>query len=128
MPTRLTGAALPLGQDRAASAALAFYVAYMKNLPLDQRQTTEGSEYMHEVELLRDELILRTPALEEILASPVNSRLLARMTHVVDDNAAVQLLDSLPDDVANRRLAMLVGGSYLDATGTSDSELVTNDV
>ena len=83
---------------------------------------------MLEVKLLREELILRTAALEETLASPVHSRLLARMTHVIDDNAAAQLLDSLPENAATRRLAMPAGGSHLDATGTSDSELTSNDV
>ena len=92
LATRLTGAALPLGQDRAAAAALAFYVGYMKDLPQDQMQMTEGSAYMDEVACLRDELIGRNPALEEILESPVQSRLLAWITHVVDDNTAVRLL------------------------------------
>ena len=67
----------------------------MNNLPQDQMQTTEGSPYTDEIELLHSELIGRTPVLEEILASPVQSRLLARMTHAIDDNAAFKLLESL---------------------------------
>ena len=35
MLARLTGSALPLGQDRAAETALAFSVNYMSNLPED---------------------------------------------------------------------------------------------
>ena len=100
----------------------------MNNLPQDQMQTTEGSPYTDEIELLHSELIGRTPVLEEILASPVQSRLLARMTHAIDDNAAFKLLESLPEDVANLRLAMLAAGSHLDAIGTSKCKLVTNDV
>ena len=54
MSARLTGAALPLGLDRAAAAALAFYVGYMNNLPRDQLRMIGGSTYMEETASLRD--------------------------------------------------------------------------
>jgi hypothetical protein len=43
---------------------------------------------MEEIAELRDELIVRTPAAAEVLESPVPGRLLARITHVVDDSLA----------------------------------------
>eukprot|EP00617_Octactis_speculum_P018477 CAMPEP_0185744756 /NCGR_PEP_ID=MMETSP1174-20130828/2928_1 /TAXON_ID=35687 /ORGANISM="Dictyocha speculum, Strain CCMP1381" /LENGTH=96 /DNA_ID=CAMNT_0028418335 /DNA_START=30 /DNA_END=317 /DNA_ORIENTATION=+ len=96
----------------------------MIGLPEDQLHDTERSPYMEEVGLLRDELIERTPAVAEVLASPVRCRLQARVNHVVDDRKAVEFLEALPGDIAIRRTAMAAGGSHLDAIGTSKSELL----
>ena len=58
----------------------------MIELPEDQLRATECSPYMDEIGVLREGLIERTPALAEILESPVRDRLLlARINHVVDD-------------------------------------------
>jgi len=126
MAPRLTGAGLPLGHDRAAAAALAFSVNYMTGLPEDQLHETERSPYMEEIGALRDGLIERTPALAEILVSPVRGRLLARANHVADDKKAVEFLEALPGDIAIRRTAMAAGRTHLDAVGTSKSELLPN--
>eukprot|EP00617_Octactis_speculum_P005143 CAMPEP_0185793408 /NCGR_PEP_ID=MMETSP1174-20130828/159455_1 /TAXON_ID=35687 /ORGANISM="Dictyocha speculum, Strain CCMP1381" /LENGTH=106 /DNA_ID=CAMNT_0028488545 /DNA_START=152 /DNA_END=472 /DNA_ORIENTATION=+ len=72
----------------------------------------------------REGLIERTPALAEILESPVRGRLLEQVNHVVDDKKAVEFLDALPGDIAILRTAMAAGATHLDAIGTSDSELL----
>ena len=128
MATRLTGAGLPLGRDRAAAAAIAFSTNYMLGLPEDQRHDTERSPYMAAIEALRVELIRRTPAVAEVLESPVPGRLQARITHVVDDKKAEELLAALPEGTAATRTAMPAGGTHLDAIGTSKGELLSKKV
>ena len=128
MAPRLTGAGLPLGQDRAATAALAFSVNYMTDLPEDQLRETECSPYMDETGVLREGLIERTPVLAEILESPVRGRLLARANHVADDKKAVEFLEALPGDIVILRTAMAARGTHLDAIGTSNSELLLKKV
>ena len=124
MAPRLTGAGFPLGQDRAGAAALAFSDKCMVDLPEDQLRETECSAYMKEIGLIRARLIEQTPALAEILESPVRSRLLARFNHVINDKKAIEFLGGLPGDTAILRIAMAAGATHLDVTGTSDSELL----
>ena len=128
MASRLTGAGLPLGHDRAAAGAIAFSVDYMIGLPDNQLLEIEDSPYMDEIAQLRDGLIELAPAVAEILASPVRRRLLARLSHVVDDKKAVNFLEMLPRDIAIRRTAMTAGGTHLDAIGTSKAELLSKKV
>ena len=98
----------------------------MTDLPEDQLRETECSPYMDETGVLRDGLIERTPALAEILESPVRGRLLERVNHVVDDKKAVEFLEALPGDIAILRTAMAAEGGHIDAIGTSNSELFSN--
>ena len=128
MAPRLTGAGLPLGHARAAAGAIAFSTDYMIGLPDNQLLEIEDSPYMQELAQLRDGLIELAPAVAEILASPVRRRLLARLSHVVDDKKAVNFLEMLPGDIAIRRTAMPAGGTHLDAIGTSGAELLPNKV
>uniref|UniRef100_A0A6U3Z3F5 Uncharacterized protein n=1 Tax=Octactis speculum TaxID=3111310 RepID=A0A6U3Z3F5_9STRA len=89
---------------------------------------TADSAYMVEVEVLRTGLYMDYPTLKESMDSPVQSRLLARLNHVIDDDKAAEFLESLPEDVAALRTAMPAGGTHLDAIGTSKDELLSNDV
>ena len=126
MAPRLTGAGFPLGQDRAGAAALAFSDKYMVDFPEDQLRETECSAYMEEIGMIRARLIEQTPALAEILESPVRSRLLARFNHVINDKKAIEFLNGLPGDIAILRTTMAAGATHLDVIGTSDSEFLPN--
>ena len=83
---------------------------------------------MAEIGALRDELIMRTPAVAEVLGSPVPGRLQARITYVVDDLKAERFLQELPVGTITTRTAMPAGMTHLDSIGTSKGELLSNKV
>ena len=118
LPARLTGAGLPFGPDRAAAAAVTFSVSNMTKLPQYQLQMTVDSAYMVEVGVLRTGLCAGHPALKEILVSLVRVQLLARLTHVIDDDKTARYLESLMVEDATLHTAMSAGGTHLDAIGT----------
>ena len=93
LPARLTGAGLPFGPDRAA--AVTFSVSNMTKIPQYQLQMTVDSAYMAAVGVLRTGLCAGHPALKEILVSLMRGQLLARLTHVIDDDNTARYLESL---------------------------------
>ena len=128
LPARLTGAGLPFGPQRAAAAAVTFSVSNVTKLPQYQPQMTFDSAYMAKVGVLRTGLCAGHPALKEILVSLVRGQLLARLTHVIDDDNAARYLESRTVEDATLRTAMSAGDTHLDAIGTSRDELLSNDV
>ena len=89
---------------------------------------TVDSAYMAEVGVLRTGLCAEHPALKGILVSMVRGQLLARLTHVIDDDKTARYLESLMVEDATLHTAMSAGGTHLDAIGTSRDELLSNDV
>ena len=83
----------------------------MVDLPEDQLRAIELSAYMDEIGVLREGLLERTPALAEILESPVRRRLLELVNHVVDEKKAVEFLEALPEDIAILRTTMVAGAN-----------------
>ena len=100
----------------------------MTKLPQYQLQMTVDSAYMAKVGVLRTRLCAGHPALKEILVSLVRGQLLARLTHVIDDDKTARYLESRTAEDATLRTAMSAGDTHLDATGTSRDELLSNDV
>ena len=89
---------------------------------------TFDSAYMAKVGVLRTGLCAGHPALKEILVSLVRGQLLARLTHVIDDDNTARYLESLMVEDATLHTAMSAGGTHLDAIGTSRDELLSNDI
>ena len=127
LPARLTGAGLPFGPQRAAAAAVTFSVSNVTKLPQYQPQMTFDSAYMAKVGVLRTGLCAGHPALKEILVSLVRGQLLARLTHVIDDDNAARYLELPTVEDATLRSAMSAGDTHLDATCTSRDKLLSND-
>ena len=99
----------------------------MTKLPQYQLQMTVDSAYMAKVGVLRTGLCAGHPALKEILVSLVRGQLLARLTHVIDDDNAARYLELHTVEDATLRTAMSAGDTHLDATGTSRDKLFSND-
>ena len=100
----------------------------MTKLPQYQLQMTVDSAYMAKVGVLRTGLCAGHPALKEILVSLVRGQLMARLTHVIDDDNTARYLESRTVEDAILRTVMSAGDTHFDAIGTSRDELLSNDV